>query len=122
MAVLQTRKLSNRAAAVVSVERDTVFWDREFNGFGVRVHPTGGKVFVAHARGADGPDCPWVVPGAKPDTHMTDIDGARQSIQARAGLHDVRINDIRHSFASEAFALARVCRLWIGCLVTTGWR
>lgn len=33
------------------------------------------------------PDNPRVVPGAKPGTHMTDMDGARQTIRARAGLH-----------------------------------
>ena len=58
MAILQTRKLSNRTVAALSVERDTVFWDRELTGFGVRVYPTGGKVFVAQARGPDGPDNP----------------------------------------------------------------
>ena len=58
MAVLQTRKLSNRTVAALTVERDTVFWDRELTGFGVRVYPTGGKVFVAQARGPDGPDNP----------------------------------------------------------------
>ena len=47
----------------------------------------------------------WVVPGARPGTHMTDIDGAWRSIRARAGLNDVRIHDIRHSFASRALAL-----------------
>ena len=36
---------------------------------------------------------------------MADIDGAWQSIRAKAGLHDVRIHDIRHSFASRALAL-----------------
>ena len=36
------------------------------------------------------PDCPWVVPGAKPGRHMADIDGAWQTIRARAGPHDVR--------------------------------
>ena len=51
------------------------------------------------------PDNPWVVPGAKPGTHMADIDTAWQSIRARAGLHGVRIHDIRHSFASRALAL-----------------
>ncbi len=51
------------------------------------------------------PDNPWVVPGAKPGTHMADIDGAWQSIRAKAGLDDVRIHDIRHSFASRALAL-----------------
>ena len=58
MAVLQTRKLSNRTVAALAVERDMVFWDRELTGFGVRVYPTGGKVFVAQARGPDGPDNP----------------------------------------------------------------
>ena len=47
----------------------------------------------------------WVVPGNKPGRHMTDIDGAWETIRARAGLHDVRIHDIRHSFASRALAL-----------------
>ena len=44
----------------------------------------------------------WVIPGAKPGTHMTDIDGAWASIRAQAGLHDVRIHDIRHSCAAWA--------------------
>ena len=47
----------------------------------------------------------WVIPGAKPGTHMTDIDGSWEAIRVRAGLHDVRIHDIRHSFASRALAL-----------------
>ena len=51
------------------------------------------------------PDTPWVVPGAKPGRHVADIDGARESIRAKVGLHDVRIHDIRHSFASRALAL-----------------
>ena len=58
MPVLQYRTLSNRTVSALSVERDTVFWDRELTGFGVRVYPTGGKVFVAQARGPDGPDKP----------------------------------------------------------------
>ena len=55
MAVLQYRTLSNRTVAALSVERDMVFWDRELTGFGIRVYPTGGKVYVAQARGPDGP-------------------------------------------------------------------
>ncbi len=34
--------------------------------------------------------------------HMPDIDGAWQSIRAKAGLHNLRIHDIRQSFASRA--------------------
>ena len=47
--------LSNRAVEKLTVEKDTVFWDREFTGFGVRVYPSGGKVYVAQARGPSGP-------------------------------------------------------------------
>ena len=55
MATLQYRTLSNRVVDKLTVEKDTVFWDRELTGFGVRVYPTGGKVYVAQARGPDGP-------------------------------------------------------------------
>ena len=52
---MQQRTISNRAVAAMTVERDTVFWDRIVTGFGVRVYPTGGKVYIAQARGPDGP-------------------------------------------------------------------
>ena len=58
MAVLQYKTLSTRTVAALSVERDTVFWDRDLTGFAVRVYPSGGKVFVAQTRGPDGPDRP----------------------------------------------------------------
>ena len=47
------RTLTNRAVAALRVERDTVFWDRDLPGFGVRVYPGGGKVFIAQAREPD---------------------------------------------------------------------
>ena len=49
------RTISNRMVAALEVERDTVFWDRELKGFGVRAYPGGGKVYVAQARGPKGP-------------------------------------------------------------------
>ena len=52
------------------------------------------------------PGNPWVVPGAKPRSHMTDIDSAWQTIRARAGLHDVRIHDIRHTSATHTYLQA----------------
>ncbi len=54
MAKLQHRLISNRTVAALSVERDTVFWDPELTGFGVRVYPTGGKLYIAQARGPYG--------------------------------------------------------------------
>ena len=52
---LEYRTLSNRTVEKLKVEKDTVFWDRELTGFGVRVYPSGGKVYLAQARGPGGP-------------------------------------------------------------------
>lgn len=52
---MQQKILSNRTVAALTVERDTVFWDRDLTGFGVRVYPSGGKVYIAQARGPEGP-------------------------------------------------------------------
>ena len=47
--------LSNRAVEKSTVEKDTVSWDRDLTGFGVRAYPSGGKVYVARAGGPSGP-------------------------------------------------------------------
>ena len=54
MAKLEYKTLSNRTVEKLKVEKDTVFWDHELTGFGIRVYPTGGKVYVAQARGPGG--------------------------------------------------------------------
>ena len=47
--------LSRRTVDALSVEKkDAVFWDRDLPGFGVRVYPTGRKVYVAQSRGPAG--------------------------------------------------------------------
>ncbi len=43
---------------------------------------------------------PYVVPGGKQGAHLVDLQRPWRSIRARAGLQDVRIHDLRHSFAS----------------------
>ena len=45
------------------------------------------------------------MPGRKPGAHLRNIDEAWRPIRARAGLHDVRLHDLRHSYASRALAL-----------------
>ena len=52
MAVHKTT-LTNRAVAALKVERDMVYWDRDLPGFGIRVYPGGGKVYIAQAREPD---------------------------------------------------------------------
>ena len=36
-------------------EKDSLFWDRDLAGFGVRVQPTGRKTYVVQSRGPSGP-------------------------------------------------------------------
>lgn len=46
-----TVRLSKRTIDALAVERgDKVFWDRDLPGFGIRVHATGRRVYVAQAR------------------------------------------------------------------------
>ena len=51
------------------------------------------------------PGNPWVFTGGKPGSHLTNIDEAWLALRARAGLSDVRLHDLRHSYASRALAL-----------------
>ena len=60
-----------------------------------------GDPAIAVLRGLDRrDDNPWVVAGRKPGSHLTDLQHPWRRIRARAGLGDVRLHDLRHSFAS----------------------
>ena len=47
---------------------------------------------------------PWVIVGTLPGARLTDLQPFWQRVRARAGLKDVRIHDLRHTFASAAVA------------------
>ena len=51
------------------------------------------------------PDSPWVIPGRGAGRHLMTLDGPWNRVRAGAGLEDVRLHDLRHSFASRALAL-----------------
>ena len=70
------KTLSNRTVAALTVERDTVFWDRVLTGFGVRVYPSGGKVYIAQARERTGKKLPKRVTVGRHD--VLNADEARQ--------------------------------------------
>ena len=46
----------------------------------------------------------YVIVGAKPGAHLVNLSKPWYRIRAKAGLGDVRIHDLRHSFASMAAA------------------
>ena len=51
MAQAEYRNLTKRVVNRLSVNgKDAVFWDRDLGGFGVRVYPSGKKVFVVQTR------------------------------------------------------------------------
>lgn len=48
------------------------------------------------------PDNPFVIAGAVPGQHVTDLQKPWRRIRKSAGLDDVRIHDLRHTYASNA--------------------
>ena len=51
------------------------------------------------------PGNPWVIAGRKPGARQVHISDYWHRVRERAGLDDVRLHDLRHSFASRALAL-----------------
>ncbi len=47
---------------------------------------------------------PYLLPGRSDGTHVTDLQACWERVRAAAGLEDVRIHDLRHSFASVGAA------------------
>ena len=72
---------------------------------GGRVVPLGPQARAVLAAIPREDDNPWVIAGRLPGTHLTDLQRPWRRIRKRAGLEDVRIHDLRHSFASRALAL-----------------
>ena len=68
----------------------------------VPLSPAAARVLCSLPR--DG-DSPWAISGRKRGTHLTNVNVSWGVIRARAGLDDVRLHDLRHSFASRALAL-----------------
>ena len=50
MAKLTTTTISKRTVEALKSGKDTVFWDSELSGFGVRVYPSGSKHYVVQTR------------------------------------------------------------------------
>ena len=48
---------------------------------------------------------PWVFPGKRKGTHQVNINDSWDRVRRRADLDDVRLHDLRHTFASRALAI-----------------
>ena len=72
---------------------------------GGRIVPLGPEARAVLAALPREEDNPWVISGKKPGTHLTDLQRPWRRIRERADLEDVRIHDLRHSYASRALAL-----------------
>ena len=48
---------------------------------------------------------PWVIAGPRPGTRITNLSEQWRRVRTRAALEDVRLHDLRHSWASRALAL-----------------
>ena len=68
----------------------------------VALSPAARKVLLALPRKVDNP---WVIAGPESGRHLSDLNFPWRVVRKRAGLEDVRIHDLRHSFASRALAL-----------------
>ena len=76
--------------------------DSKTGGRTVPLAPSAVRLLEALPRDEDNP---WVIAGRKHSSHLTDLQHPWRRIRARAALDDVRIHDLRHSFASRALAL-----------------
>ncbi len=75
--------------------------DAKTGGRVVPLGPEAGAILSSLPREEDNP---WVISGRLTGSHLTDLQRPWRRIRKRAGLEDVRIHDLRHSFASRAGA------------------
>ena len=80
---------------------DYFLWDGELKGFGIKIARGGRKSYVCKYRAGSGRS-PYVFPAHRSDGHYEGTPKVWRIIRAKAGLEDVRLHDLRHSFASIA--------------------
>lgn len=96
-------------------EIQTLKWEYvDFTGYCLRLpdSKTGAKVVNVGQAAIDvfkgiehTEDNPYVIVGKKPGAHLTDMQRPWRRIRKRAGIPEVRIHDLRHTFASAGLAL-----------------
>jgi integrase len=96
-----------RTSEVLSLSWSTIDWDRKLveladtkTGKSNRQLGDGALAWLRSIPRVEG--SPWVFPGEDPARHLTTLKHPWQRIRRLAGLDDVRLHDLRHTFASVA--------------------
>ena len=99
-----------RTGEVLGLQWDDI--DRKAGEFRLRDAKTGARMVPltpaalrALAEMRPVPGSPWVFAGSRPDRHLSQLRTYWSQARIRAGVEDVRVHDLRHSFASRALAL-----------------
>ena len=87
----------------VDLEHDELrLRDAKTGARAVPLSPTARQVLAALPRQ---PDSPWVISGRGPGVRLSNLNAPWEVVRKKAGLNDVRIHDLRHSYASRALSL-----------------
>ena len=87
----------------VDLEHDELrLRDAKTGARAVPMSPTARQVLTSIPRQ---PDNPWVIFGRWSGSRLANLNASWQLVRREAGLEDVRLHDLRHSFASSALAL-----------------
>ena len=87
----------------VDLEHDELrLRDAKTGARAVPLSPTARQVLANLTRQ---PDNPWVIFGRGPGARLSNLNATWGVVRKKAGLEDVRIHDLRHSYASRALSL-----------------